>query len=397
MKEKLRRRRVLIEIETALAPGRDMVRGIAKFVREISRWDIHHDPGAWSLHGGTQGPSSMEQQPVAEDTDGIITRIYDEASEKAAHEAIARGISVVDVLGEVAACDVPLVHTDDEAVAKMALDYFHGQGFRRFAFCGLADTRWSLRRGEAFSAGAAKREGSVESLVLTKTANVVLRSDAERVKAWLEGLPKPVAIFVSCDHIAPLVLEGCSRLGITVPEQVAVLGVNNDTVACNVCNPTLSSIDAGHYEIGYRAARLLEELMDGGEPPEKPIFVEPRRLIVRESSGQEVIIDPQIARAARFINKNAVSPIGVDDVAASVSLSRRELQRRFRDVTGRTVHSAILAARLGISEKLLETSDYTIDAVAEKAGFGSRQHFAKTFRQHAGVSPAAFRKKKKLG
>lgn len=395
MKEKLRRRRVLIEIETALAPGRDMVRGIARFVREVSRWDIHHDAGAWSLHGGTPGPSRIEQQPAMEEIDGIITRIYDEASERAARESIANGIKVVDVLGEVVACEVPLVHTDDDAIARMALDYFHAQGFRRFAFCGLAETRWSTRRGETFVKQAIRREGAVDRLDLPKAAERASRGDAERVEAWLNGLPKPIAIFVSCDHVAPLVLEGCSRLGITVPEQVAVLGVNNDTVACSVCNPTLSSIDASHDEIGYRAAKLLEELMDGGEAPKCPIFVAPRRLVVRESTGQEVIGDPQIARAARFISKNAVSPIAVDDIAASVGLSRRELQRRFRSVTGRTVHSAILSARLAISKNLLETGDYTIDAVAEMSGFGSRQHFAKTFRQHAGLTPGEFRKKLK--
>ncbi|MGI9244207.1 MAG: substrate-binding domain-containing protein [Verrucomicrobiales bacterium] len=249
-----------------------------------------------------------------------------------------------------------------------------------------------MRRGQTFQQQVAALGQELPMLALPKFSGRSGESDVLRVEAWLERLPKPVAIFVSCDHIAPLVLEGCARLGFTVPEQVAVVGVNDDRVVCNVCAPTLSSIDASHFEIGYRAARLLEELMNGGEPPGAPIFIPPSRLVVRGSSGEAVIDDPLIARAARFISRNAGSPIGVDDVVASVPLSRRELQRRFRQVTGRTIHSSLLDARMEIAKRLLVAGEYTVEAVAEMSGFGSRQHFTKTFSSQTGTTPAKYRR-----
>ena len=390
MESKLRRR-VLVEIETSLAPGRDMLRGIAKFVREVHQWDVHHHAGHWSLHGGAEGRQPTDIVPNPDEVDGVITRVHDEVSERAALEAIGRGIPVVDVLGDGPSETVPLVHTDDAAIGSMAAHHLREKGFSRFAFCGIASIRWSVRRGEAFK--TATGTCRLPMLELERTGDIGAgHAEIDRFAEWLESLEKPTGIFVSCDHIAPPLLEACTRLGITVPQQVAVVGVNNDTVACNICNPTLSSIDGSHFQIGYRGARLLESMMAGAPPPTEPIFVLPRRLIVRESSGEPVIEDPVIARAARFISRNAAGPIGVDDVANEVSLSRRELQRRFPKATGRTVHAALLEARIEISKRLLQSSEYSIDAIATMSGFGSRQHFAKSFREHTGTSPKNYRR-----
>ena len=390
------RRRVLLEIETAIAPGRDMLRGISKFVGEIHRWDVHHNAGHWSLHGGISGPSHIE--PLAGDRriDGVITRIYDELTRKRAHDLISQGIPVVDILGDHDDRSLPLVHTDDAAIAESALKHLSGQGFKRFAFCGIENTRWSVLRGQHFCAEAAKLSDETTVFTVSKMQQSHGESDAKRVEDWLRTLSLPVGIFVSCDHIAPLVVEAATRVGITIPENMALIGVNNDTVACSVCNPTLSSIDASHFEIGYRAAQLLNKLLEGGDPPTESILIAPSRLIVRDSSGKLAINDPLMAKAARFISRNAGSPIGVDEVAASVPLSRRELQRRFRRVTGGTIHAAITDARIQIAKRLLENPEYTIDRVAELSGFGSRQHFAKTFKNQAGLTPANYRKERSL-
>jgi LacI family transcriptional regulator len=385
------RKRILLEIETAIAPGRDMLRGIAKFVGEINRWDVHHNAGNWSLHGDISGPSHIAPLSANDDIDGIITRIYDGATTERAHRFIQKGIPVVDILGDHGDRSIPLVHTDDAGIAKIALNHLIDQGFNRLAFCGIERTRWSVLRGQHFQEQAGLAGIEVLMIETSKNAHQEGSGDVERVEEWIASLPLPIGIFVSCDHIAPLVMEACAKLGITIPENLAVVGVNNDTVACNVCSPTLSSIDAGHFEIGYRAARLLNELIEGRETPTEPPNPVPRELIVRGSSGELAITDPLIARAARFINRNAGGPIGVDEVVACVPLSRRELQRRFRNVTGRTVHESILNARITIAKRLLTNPDYTIEAVAELSGFGSRQHFSKTFKTHTGSTPAKFR------
>jgi LacI family transcriptional regulator len=394
--KKLHRRRILLEIETAIAPGRDMLRGIAKFSGEIHRWDIHHNAGNWALHGSISGPSHIE--PISPDRhiDGVITRIYDEAGRKRAHELISQSIPVVDILGDHNDRSLPLVHTDDNAIAKVALRHLIEQGFGRFAFCGIADTRWSDERGKCFTQEAENLGVQVPSFTVSKSHQEHDQSDSERIEEWLKTLTLPLGIFVSCDHIAPLLLNACARLGFIIPEALAVVGVNNDTVACNVCCPTLSSIDASHFEVGYRAARLLNDLLEGIPPESDTVLVPPSRLVVRGSSGELAISDPLIARAARFINRNAGSPIGVDDVVSSVPLSRRELQRRFRSVTGRTIHASILDARMNIAKRLLGNPEYTVDAVAELSGFGSRQHFAKTFKTQTGVTPAKYRREQTI-
>lgn len=373
-----------------------MLRGISKFVGEIHRWDVHHNAGHWSLHGGVSGPSHIEPLSGDRRIDGVITRIYDELTRKRAHDLIARGIPVVDILGDHDDRSLPLVHTDDTAIAESALKHLAGQGFRRFAFCGIEDTRWSVLRGQHFCSEAAKSDLNIPAFTVSKVQQSHGETDARRVEDWLRTLQLPIGIFVSCDHIAPLVVEAAARIGITIPENMALVGVNNDTVACNVCNPTLSSIDASHFEIGYRAAQLLDKLLEGGTPPTEPTLIAPSRLIVRDSSGKLAIGDPLIAKAARFINRNAGSPIGVDEVVAAVPLSRRELQRRFSKVTGGTIHAAITEARIQIAKRLLDNPEYTIDRVAGLSGFGSRQHFAKTFKTQTGQTPAKYRKDRSL-
>jgi LacI family transcriptional regulator len=390
------RRRVLLEIETAIAPGRDMLRGISKFVGEIHRWDVYHNAGHWSLHGGVSGPSHIEPLSGDRKIDGVITRIYDEVTRMRAHDLIARGIPVVDILGDHGDRSLPLVHTNDAAIANSAFKHFTGQGFKRFAFCGIENTRWSVLRGKHFCKEAAKLCGKTPAFTVSKMQQSHGEIDAKRVEDWLRTLTLPIGIFVSCDHIAPLVVEAATRIGITIPENMALVGVNNDTVACSVCNPTLSSIDASHFEIGYRAAQLLNILLEGGKPPVEPILISPSRLIVRDSSGKSAINDPLIAKAARFINRNAGSPIGVDEVVATVPLSRRELQRRFRLITGETIHSAITEARIQIAKRLLDNPEYSIDRVARLSGFGSRQHFAKIFKTQTGLTPANYRKERSL-
>ena len=392
---KSHRRQILLEIETAIAPGRDMLRGISKFVREIHRWDVHHNAGNWALHGSISGPSHIEPLAADRQINGVITRIYDEAGRDRAHRLIRKGIPVVDILGDHDDRSLPLIHTDDKAIALTALKHLREQGFDRFAFCGIEDTRWSILRGSHFCENASPGDVPTPSFTVSKSPSEG-GNDGHKAELWLQSLPLPIGIFVSCDHIAPLILEAARRIGVTIPENLSVIGVNNDTVACGVCHPTLSSIDASHFEVGYRAARLLNDLLEGGEPPSEPILIPPTRLVVRGSSGELAIDDPLIARVASFINRNAGSPIGVDDVVATVPLSRREIQRRFRQATGHTIHSSILDARINIAKRLLGNPEYTVDRVAELSGFGSRQHFAKTFKSQTGVTPATFRKNHSL-
>lgn len=390
------RKRILLEIETAIAPGRDMLLGISKFVGEINRWDVHHNAGSWSLHGDNSGPSHIEPLDPKMPVDGVITRIYDTHSLSRAKALVEKGIPVVDILGDHSDSSIPLVHTDDAGIAQLALKHLREQGFTNFGFCGIENTRWSDLRGDHFKNATAKLGCKTSTFYVPKLHFSKSAIYKKLTLSWLHSLPLPIGIFVSCDHIAPILIETAKQIGITIPENIAFVGVNNDAVSCNICNPTLSSIDASHYEIGYRAARLLNQLLEGKAPKDDPIFIPPTKLVVRGSSSELAINDPAVALAARFINRNAGSLIGVDDVVKNVSLSKRELQRRFRQFTGRSIHATIVETRISIAKRLLGNPEYTIDYVAQLSGFSSRQHFAKTFKAATGFTPGAFRKNHSL-
>ncbi len=381
-----RRPHVALLVETSLAPGRDILRGIARYVREHEPWALYHEP-----HGLTDSAPSWLRHWSG---DGIIARIQTRAM---AQEIGASGIPTIDVLGVVPGLPFPLVHVDNVAIARMAADHLLERGLRHFGFFGIEGENWSRQRYAGFCAALAPVAGEVAKYELPRDA--IDRRSWERVEnrlaAWVAALPKPAGILVCSDQRGPQLLEACRRAGVVVPDEVAVISVDNDEPLCEVCDPPLSSIQPAHTAVGYEAAALLDGLMRAGRVPDKPVLIEPQRAITRLSSDMLAIDDGAVAAALWLIRERAHEGLNVDAIVRQVGLSRSVLQRRFRALLKRSVHQEIISARIKRAQELLMKTDLPLPAVAERAGFKYQEYMGAVFKAHLAKSPARIRSERR--
>jgi LacI family transcriptional regulator len=197
---------------------------------------------------------------------------------------------------------------------------------------------------------------------------------------------------VCSDLRGQFVIEACRRAGIVVPEQIAVIGADNDEPICELCNPPLSSVIPNHEQVGYRGAALLAGLMKGEKVASATVLVPPRGVSLRQSTDVLAMEDHGVAAAVRFIREQACEGIGVDDVVAHVRMSRSVLQRKFRQELDRSIYDEIMQVRLGYAQRLLAESDLSIGMVAVKSGFGSQEYMTDVFRRKLGQPPAKYRR-----
>ncbi len=382
-RRRVERPHIALIVETSLASGREILRGVARYVREHGHWSTFYEPRSLE----ESAPGWLRRW----DGDGIIARLQNEAI---AESVLQAKVPVVDVLGVVRHRHVPLVHTDDAAVAALAADHLLDRGFRRFAFFGLAGENWSNARREAFTKKVGDAGCPCDVYETPREVHHTKNWEdyADDLARWIRGLAKPVGLMVCSDQCGPVVMEACRRGGAGVPDEVAVIGVDNDEPLCEVADPNMSSVWPDHFRVGYEAAALLDRLMNRERKPTAPIYLPPRGVVTRRSTEVLAIDDPDIASAVRFIRQNACDGVTIDRVAASVSLSRSVLQRRFKAIVGRTLHEEILRVRLNRAKELLTESDVPIGAVAERAGFKHQEYLGVVFRQHVGQTPARFRR-----
>ena len=380
-----RRPHVALLIETSLASGRDILRGIARYVREHERWSLYHE-----AHGLTE---SLPRWLHHWRGDGIIARI--QTTTMAAQIAASR-IPTIDVLGVVQDLPFPLVHVDNAAIARLAAEHLAARGLRHFGFFGIQGENWSEQRHAAFR--SAVFPATVEAYELPR--NAVDRRSWERVEnrlaKWISGLPKPVGILVCSDQRGAQLLEACRRANVVVPDEVAVVGVDNDEPLCEVCDPPLSSIEASHAKVGYEAAALLDQLLQRSSPTGKrSLLVPPERVVARLSTDTLAIDDSSVAAALRLIRERGYLGLDVDEVARRVNLSRSVLQRRFRAALNRTVHQEIVAAKMKRAQDLLANTDMPLSVVAERSGFKHQEYMGAVFKRRLGKTPASARMRSK--
>lgn len=370
--------RVALFVETTLGSGRDILRGIARYVRERGPWALFHWPGGFE----TLTPATLRQWKG----DGVIARLATPEDVRLVRHLKA---PVVDVLGLVPRTGFPLVHVDDAAIARMVVRHFAERGFRRFAFVGLAGEIWSERRLAAFVEEVRALGGEAEALELHRAEAWELRR--RRLAKWLERLPKPVGLMVCSDQCGVDVLEACG--GIEVPNEIALVGVDNDEPLCEICNPPLSSVSPDHEAVGYAAAALLDRLMQGGGAGAPAEFIPPQRVITRQSSDVLAVDDPAVARALRVIQERACEGVPVDEIARESGVSRSVLQRRFRHALGETIHDRLLATRLKRAVELIATTSLPLAEVAERCGFVHQEYMGVVFRKELGRTPSTYRRR----
>ena len=285
-----------------------------------------------------------------------------------------------------------MANNHDFEAGRRAGEYLRGLGFKRFAFCGVEGTAWSrLRlRGSAEAAGAEARTLPRFERPLAWWRERGVGNDD--LAAWLVSLPTPTALF-ACNDVAGLkVVETCRSVRVAVPEDLAVLGVDDEDLLCELADPSLSSVRLDCEGIGMAAAAMLDAALGGELSARRSHLVSPLSVVERESTRIVVSDDPLVAAASNWIRANAQLGLGAADLVAALPASRRSIEKRFRDAAGKTLREAIEEARLERAKRLLASTPLPLDSVAEASGFGSLQRFHIAFKDKEGITPGAWRR-----
>ena len=378
-------RHVALIVESAVAPRRMMLSGVARYIQEHEPWAVYLKPF------GVE--KSLPRWLSEWRGDGIIAAVKDPSSDIVTQ----RGIPVVDVVGVLGHEHVPLVHTNDRAVGRLGAEHLLERGFRHFGFCEYIDEFWSAHRREGFQQALSGKDFSCAIYRIPMPGPGaggpdVWEQQQRDLAEWLEDLPKPIGVMATNDLMGQQLLEACQRLQIRVPEQVAVVGADNDEPICRIASPPLSSVIINDHQRGYEAAALLDRMMRGEPAPKEPIYVEPSGVETRGSTDIMAIDDATVVEALRFLREHCCDRINVDDVVREVPLSRSVLERRFRRIVGRSINSEIVRLRINRAIELLTETALELKVVAQRAGFGTQSYMNAVFQAKVGKTPGSFRR-----
>jgi LacI family transcriptional regulator len=366
---------------------RDVVAGIQAYAIDRPGWSFHREP-----------PDPKVLGPLRQwAPHGIIAQLL---TRKFAQGVLRLKKPVVDLHYSLPNFNVPVVDVDHAAVGRLAAEHFLARGHVHFAFLGSGMAPYAREREIGFRERLAAASFDVSACHAEYLPGLPLGFNWTKthgqVSRWLQRLSKPVAVLANNDLPAHDLAEICQRLGLRIPDDVALLGVDNDELECRLTTPPLSSIAIPAERIGYEAARLLDQLLRGQKPAQRRIFLPPVRVIARQSTDTLATHDPIVRAALRYIEQHAAEQISVDAVVRQINASRRELERHFRQVLGRSVLAEIRRVRVEKAKQLLAATDLTMPAIARSCGFSSPQRMAIVFREVAGVVPTAFRRQSQI-
>ena len=380
--------RVVLSIEYITKYGRGLLRGISKYIRFNGPWNVLGMPG---FHIDPESPKdTIDLEDIRNfSPDGIILRTtndYDKIK--------ALGIPVLLAVDIDYPPEAPRIVSDYEETGRIASDYLLERGFRDFAFCGFAEMAWSRSRGDFFEK------------FINEAGYTVLRYEGEDhekgakleernrlLGQWLESLPRPIALFCCADFRSQQVIEAARSVGISIPDEIAILSVDDDDLFCTLTDPPISSIALDTETAGYEAAELMDRLMGGEKPQGQRVVVKPTRVISRLSTEIIAIDDKEVAKALRFILTHARGWIQVDDVAEHVGLSRRTLERRFDSHLNRSVYSEIKKTRIQLVARMLLETNLTISQISYALGYSCPENLSQSFQREKGLSPQSYRTK----
>ncbi len=377
------RHSVALLVETSNAYARGLLEGVIGYVRQHEAWSIYLP----EQERGAAPPGWLSRWHG----DGIIARIETDEIARAVQRT---KLPVVDVSAARQVPEIPWVETDDEAIARLAAEHLFERRFHHFGFCGDSGFNWSLWRQEQFVriVEEAGHDCYVHKSIPRFDKSYSWNREKKGLIEWVDRLPKPVGIMACYDIKAQQLLDVCREQDIAVPEQVAVVGVDNDRLLCDLATPPLSSVIPNTHRSGYEAASLLDRMMSGEQVAAEAHLIKPLGIETRQSTDVSAIADPDVAEAVRFIREHACSGINVRDVLKRIPLSRRVLESRFRKIIGRTPHEEIIRFRIDRVKQLLSETDLGLSEIAGRTGFRHVEYLTVAFRNQAGVPPREFRK-----
>lgn len=366
-------------LPTNLHYGREVLFGIFDYVRQ-------HRPWRYVTGGlGSEDASLPSHVPLSVVV-GMVT------AGKLLQSLKKRGIPVVNVSERHSGVGTARVLPDNEAAGRLAAEYFLNKKFTHFAYTGCEDFAFARLRHIGFEERL--REAGFSCVAQNFGAGKWPAHSLDplpEIGRWIESLPKPCAVFAQTDDHARRVLNECDRMGVSVPEEVAVLGCDNDEIECELAPIPISSVAFPLRRLGYEAAAMAERLMEGQPPPAEALRLAPTGIVTRRSTDIIAVKDPVVARAMSFINAHAAEPIHVGDVVRACGASRRYIERRFATLLGRTPKQEIQRTRLQIAKRLLAETLLPMPEVAEASGFSDAKMLSTVFGRAMGMTPSQYR------
>jgi LacI family transcriptional regulator len=379
-------KRVALILGQDIGYCRGVLRGVQTFAATRERWIFRDAAPSMSVVDALR-----EWKPA-----GIIAHIFDPEVAEALLKLRKPLVNVTSTLP----LNIPLVEVDHFTIGQMAANHFLDSGFRNFGYFGSKHAGFSVQRERGFrdrleSQGFSCSTHHAEYLPRPSPSASWTEVD-DGVRHWLMSLPKPIAIFASNDVPARELAEICRLIGLHVPEDVALLGVDDDKLECGLAFPPLSSIAIPSERVGFEAAQMLSHLMSGHRVACDRITLPPESVVVRQSSDIVAVADPDVGRALRYIRQHATKQIGVEDVLREVAVSRRKLERDFQRIIHRTIFAEIRRIRIEKTQRLLATTDLSMPAIAAQSGFEGARRLAVVFGQMTGMTPTEYRSRCRL-
>lgn len=373
--------RVALLVETTRTYTRELLAGVKRYLAAHGPWStflelrsLDSSPPVWLRNW---------------DGDGILTRTF---TKEMGALIDATGLPAVELRSSNFAGARPFVGMDNAYVGRSVAEHFFERGYRTFATYSLQNERFFAERVRNFVTTVRSYGCPCSELPETASDSVSdWEQSQDRLMSWVANLAKPVGVFAANDQLGVRLLEACQRAGVAVPEEVAVVGAENEETLCGFATPALSSVRFDGSAVGYAAAELLDKLM-GAEftgPPE--ILIPPKGIMVRGSSDELVITDPLVARATRLIRENALKGISVAELCKRLNASRSTLDRRMKWALKRSPKEEMVRIRFREVERLLRETDLTIDTIAHQTGFSHGEYLQAAFKQTYGQTPGAFR------
>jgi LacI family transcriptional regulator len=372
---------VMLIVETSKVYGRRLLDGIGRYALAN---------GPWSLYVEERGLDDPEPTWLCRwHGDGVIFR----GTNSRMIEAIRKtGIPAVNTNTQVDALGVPLVYTDDQGTAEIAAEHFLERHFQHLAFCAIEEYDWVVKRRDAYLARLADAGISAHCFSVGKRrTRLTWDEERSRLTRWARSLPKPVAVLAANDVCGMRLIDACRDAGIRLPEELAVLGVDNDELLCRLASPPMSSIDLNTRAIGERAAEVLDQMMMGRPAPESPVLVKPLGCVTRQSTDILAVEDAEVVQALIFIRQNACEGITVENVLDHLAISRATLDRKFSKLLGRSAKAEILRMRLEQVKRLLRETEHSLPRIAAMTGFKNHIHLSMVFKRTMGQPPGRYR------
>ncbi|MDO7688198.1 MAG: DNA-binding transcriptional regulator [Pirellulales bacterium] len=375
------KRSVALVIETSNEYARGLLRGILRYQQEHEKWTIdlpeqhrRADPPRWlRTYSGH----------------GIIARIETKSIARAVQ---ATQLPAVDVSSARELSTIPWVETDDRKIAQLAIQHFFEKGFRHLAFCGEGSFNWSRWRRDAFVAEAKK--AGINALVFhvdDDSSGMTWPHARRRLMRWLAELPEPCGLMAAYDSLARRLIDLCIQASRRVPESIAILGVDDDPLLCQLATPPLSSIVPDSEGAGYAAAEQLDSIMSGKKIKRLDTLLPPLGIATRQSTDTFAVEDKDVSVSAHYILAHACDGIQVDDVVKQTQLTRRALETRFKKALGKTPHALIIETRLSKAERCLRETALTLEQIADRCGFEYPEYLSVLFKKHRNMTPGEYR------